>query len=55
MMFTQRTQSTEPMTKDVMAKMMENRYYMAERIKELKNSPKQKQVMDTILERYPQR
>ncbi|MEG6523144.1 hypothetical protein [Desulfotomaculum sp. 1211_IL3151] len=54
-MFTQRTQSTEPMTKDVMAKMMENPYYMAERIQEIKNSPKQKQVMEIILEKYPQR
>lgn len=55
MLFTQRTQSTEPMTKDVMAKMMENPHYLAERIKEIKNSPKQKQVLDMIWEKHPQR
>lgn len=55
MLFTQRTQSTKPMTKDVMAKMMESPNYTLERINKIKSSPKKKQVLDSILEKYPQR
>ncbi|ABO48656.1 hypothetical protein Dred_0106 [Desulforamulus reducens MI-1] len=53
MMFTQRTPSTYPMTKDVMARRMENPNYMLERINEVKKSPKQKPVLEIILEKYP--
>lgn len=55
MMFTQHTKSSHPMTKDALARVMENRNYFSERIDALKMTPKKKPVLQMILEKYPKR
>ena len=54
MLFTQHTKSSHPMTKGVMEKIMENPNYFMESIQAMKGTPRQKPVLDQILEKnYP--